>query len=169
MKPTDSRLAKDGVPVDITRLQLAGSSVAPVGVANCPADAIAPLGEIETVADRSAHAVIGSPDQIVRADAPLHDAVFDQVADFVVDEGRDHRCLKTKALSQAAGDVVFPAALPGLKMPGAANASLTGIKPQHHLSERYGVKQAGIGRLDRQAHAASFQVSIKSIGRERET
>src|SRR5699024_915393 len=66
--------------------------------------------------------------------------------------------------AQAAGDVVFPAALPDAELPGGADPSVAGVEAQHHLAQRQGVVAAFLGRLDVQRHLASSR-SVRDQGR----
>src|SRR5690606_32692933 len=107
VEPADAEFAEDMIPVDVARLDLRGGRVATVWNADGAADAKAAFGEIEAVANRATDAVILTPEDEVGGNATLHDEVLDEVADFVVDEGRDHGRLQVEALPQAAGRVVF--------------------------------------------------------------
>jgi ornithine carbamoyltransferase len=49
------------------------------------ADAEAAFGEVEAVADGAADAVVFAPLNKLRVDAALHDEVFDEVADLIID------------------------------------------------------------------------------------
>ena len=152
VKPPHAECSEQVIPVDVARLQLAGRRVAPVGHAHGAADPEAALGEIETIADAPADAVIRPPLQKIGAYAPLHDEVFDQVADLVVDEGGDHGRLQTEAFSQAAGHVVLTAPFPGREAASGADAALARVEAEHDLAERDLVERAlGLG-LDRERH-----------------
>ena len=135
VKPPDTDRTEDMPPVDVARLELAGRRVAPVGHAHRPTDAEAPLREIEAVANGAADAVVGSPLDEVGGHAPLHDEVFDEVADLIVNEGCDDRGLQAKALPQAAGHVVFAAPFPGIEVTGRADATLARVEAEHDLAE----------------------------------
>ena len=118
------------------RFHLARCRVAPVRHADRAADAKTALSEIEPIAHGAADAVIRLPLDEVGADAPLHDEVFDQMPNLVVDEGGDHGSLQPEAFPQPAGHVVFAAPLPDLKVPGRADAALARVEPEHDLAER---------------------------------
>jgi hypothetical protein len=141
--------------IDVARLQLAGGGVAPVGHAHRPANPEAPLGEVEPVADRPPDPVVDPPDDEVGAHASLHDEVFDQATDLVVDQGGHDGGLQAEAFPEAAGDVVFPPAFPGLEGAGRANAALTRVEPEHDLAERDLVEGTGTGGLEGQRHGGS--------------
>ena len=57
------------------------------------------------------------------------------MADFIVDEGGADGGFQAEAFAEAAGDVVFAAAFPGLKGARCADASLAGIEAQHDFAE----------------------------------
>ena len=140
VKPSHANRAKEMIPVNVARLQLARGSVASVGHAHSTAHPEPSLCEIESIANRPSDAVVGSPHQKVCVHASLHDKVFDEMADLVIDKGRHHSRLEAKALPEATGNVVFAPSFPHLKMSGRADAALAGIEAKHHLAERHLIK-----------------------------
>ena len=86
MKPTGSNLTKDFVPINITWLQLARRCIPTVWIPYSTTDAVAALREIKSIAHRSSHTVIIAPNKEIRAYATLHDAIFDEMTNFVVNK-----------------------------------------------------------------------------------
>ena len=99
MKPTDAEFTKNVVPIEVTGLELRGGGVAAIGIADGAAEAKAALGEVETIADGAADAVVLAPLDEIGGDPALHDEVLDQMADLIVDQ----RGADGGALPQAAG------------------------------------------------------------------
>ena len=60
-----------------------------IGATERRANAEAAFGEIQSVANRAAHAVVWHPANIFLADAALQHEVFDQAADGIIGEGGD--------------------------------------------------------------------------------
>ena len=135
VKPADTNFPEELLPVDIARLELAGGRVAAVGHADGPADSEATLGEIESVADRAANAVIIAPLDEIGVHPPLINKVLDQPADLVVDKRTDKRRPLLKTLPQAAGDVVFASPFPGLEVPRGSDPPLARIEAEHDLAK----------------------------------
>ena len=117
-------LAEDVVPIEIAGLELAGGGMAAVGNAHRAAHAETALGEIQPVAHRAAHAVERHPLDEFRVHAALQNKILDEPADVVVGERGADGGLEAEAAAQAAGDVVFAAAFPGLEFAGRADAAL---------------------------------------------
>ena len=135
---------EDFVPVDLTGLELGDSGVAAVGAAQRGAHAEAALGEVEAIADGAADAVVLHPLQMRLVDAALVDEVFDEAANGVVGERGDDGGAQAKAALEAAGDVVFAAALPGLEsvrvvwtrpMPGSRRSMTSPSETRSHLQD----------------------------------
>src|SRR5450756_1869231 len=125
------------VPIEIARLELRRRGVAAIRHADRAADAEAALGEIQTVAHAAADAVVLAPFDEVGADATLHDEIFDEMADFVVHERGTDGGFVAEAFPQTARGIVFATAFPRGERARGANASLTGVKPQHDFAEGY--------------------------------
>ncbi len=142
MEPARSELAEEVVEVDVAGLQLADGGVAAVGHADRPAHAEAALGEVESVAGRTAHTVGRDPHDVRRVEAAGEDEVLDEAADLVVHERGDDGAAQAEDPAQAAGDVVLAAALPGLERTCRADPALARVEPQHDLTERDGVVRA---------------------------
>ena len=152
VKPAHAEFAEDVVPIDVADLDLGGGGVAPVGIADRAADTEAALGEVETVADGAANAVVVAPLDEVGGDAALHDKIFDEVADLVVDEGGDDGGFVTEAFAETAGGVVFAAAFPDLEIARGANPALARVEAEHDFAERDLIEGAGVGGFDWEAH-----------------
>ena len=102
-------------PVDVAGLHLRHRGVAAVRAADAAARAEAALGEVQPVADAAPDAVVFLPAQVRQVDAALEHQVLDQPADRVVGQRGDVRGAQAEAAAQAARDVVFAAAFPGLE------------------------------------------------------
>src|SRR5690606_19008317 len=115
-----------------------------------------PLGEVQAVADRPAHAVVRRPPQEARVDAAGEDEVLDQATHLVVRERRDDGGAQAERAPQPARHVVLAAALPRAELARGADAPLARVEPQHDLAEGDGVVPALGGGADGQgAHAVS--------------
>src|SRR5207248_9110596 len=124
VEPADAELSENVIPVEVTGLQLRGRGVAAIGAAHGAADAEAPFGEVEPVADGAADAIVLAPFDEVGGDAALHDEILDQVSDLVVDEGGADGGLVAETFPQPPRRVIFTAALPDGEMPRGADAAL---------------------------------------------
>ncbi len=129
-------------PVEVAGLDLADGGVAAVGAADGRAHAEAALGEVEAVADLAADAVVGNPLDEGGIDAALQDKVFDQAANGVVGQSGGDGGAQAKAAAQAAGHVVFAAALPDLEVARGVDAALAGIEAEHDLAQAEAVPAA---------------------------
>ena len=135
VEPAHAELAEDVIPIDVAGLELRGGGVAAVRVADRAADAEAALGEVESVSNRAADAVVVAPLDEVGGHAALHDEILDQMADLVVHERGDHGGLVAEAFPQAARGVVFAAAFPDLEVAGGADPAFTGIETEHDFAQ----------------------------------
>ena len=63
--------------------------------------------------------------------------------------------LQAEAFAQAAGDVVFAAAFPGLELAGGADAAFAGIEAEHDFAE---------GDAGRTAHSESWDLMGRDMG-----
>ena len=136
MQPARAGLAEEGVPVEIAGLELAGGGIAAIGNAHRAANAVTALGEVQPVAHRAAHAVKRQPFDEFRVHTALQNKILDEPADVVVGERRADGGLEAEAASQAARNIVFAAALPGLEFAGGADAAFAGVEPQHDFAQR---------------------------------
>jgi hypothetical protein len=134
MKPTRANFTKYFFPINVTRLQLARSGIPSIRAANGTTDTMATLREIESIAYCSSHAIIITPHKKVCTDSTLHDAIFNEVPNLVVDKRRNNRRTKTKTFPETSRDVVFTTTLPSMKLSRGANATLTRVKPKHYLT-----------------------------------
>ena len=149
VEPARALLAEHDVPVDVARLELRDRGVAAVRAAQGRAHAVAALGEVEAVAHRAADAVVLGPAEVRLVHATLVDEVLHEAAHRVVDQRGHHRRVQAEAALEAAGDVVFAAALPHLERARGVDAALAGVEAEHHLAEAHLVPAAGRLVLDR--------------------
>ena len=136
--------------------RLGNGGVGAVGAAHGAADAKAALGEVQAVAADAADAVGLLPVDQAGVHAALLDQILEQLAHLVVREGGQHTGVQAKALVQAAHDVVFAAALPGLELAGGADAPLAGVQPQHDFAQGYRVILVRARRLQIQIQHGIF-------------
>src|ERR1019366_5236295 len=122
VEPAHAELAEKMLPVDIADLELAGRGVAPIGDADGAADAETFLGEVQSVANRAAHAIVGNPLHERHINAALQDQVFEQSPHVIVGKRADEAGAQPEATAQTARDVVFAAAFPDLELASRANA-----------------------------------------------
>ena len=152
VEPADAERAEEVFPVEVAGLDLRGGGVAAVRDADSATDAEATLGEVEAVTDRAADAVVLAPLDEVGVHSALHHEVFEQAADFVVDERRAHRGAQVEALAEPAGDVVFAAAFPDLELARGAHAAFARVEAEHDFTEGDLVEGAFLRRLDLESH-----------------
>ena len=143
VEPAHALVAEEPRPIHVAGLHLRGGRVGPIRAAHRGAHAVALLGEVQPHATVPANAVERPPNHVRQVHAALEHQVFQQVADFAIGNGRDHRRPQSEAAAQAAGDVVFAAALPNLELAGGADASVARVQPQHDFAQRQGVPAAG--------------------------
>ena len=166
VEPPHALLAEELVPVDVAGLELADRRQPPVRARPRAAAAVAALDEVQAVADRAADAVVGHPLDVRRVDAALEHEVLDEAPDGIVRERGDGGRLQPKAPAEAAHDVVFAAALPGLEFACRVDASVARIEAEHDFTETRGIPHAGSGGLDIQTfvHRFSFVDSVSGQG-----
>ncbi len=145
VKPADTVGGEDGVPVDLTGLELCDGGVAAVHHAEAGADAEASLEEVDAIAGGSTDAVEVAPSDEGGVDAALQDQIFDKAADGVIDERCGDRGAEAEAAAQAAGDVVLAAALPDVEVTCADDALFAGIEAKHNFAEGEEIPAAGVG------------------------
>ncbi len=130
-------------------LNLADGGVAAVGAANGGAHAVAALSKVEAVAHGAAHAVVRNPSDERSIDAALQNEVLDQAADGIVGERSGDGGAQAETAAQAAGHVVFAAALPNLEMARGVDAAFAGIEAKHDFAQAQAVPAAiGIGNRE---------------------
>src|SRR5215470_13637737 len=109
MKPADTILSENLLPVHIAGFHLRYRRVPSIGAAEGSADAKAALDEIQSVANSAAYAVVRRPaDNLVHA-ALIHQ-IFDQPANGIVGERGHMRSVEAEAALQSARHVVLAAA-----------------------------------------------------------
>src|SRR6266446_1282456 len=127
-----------------------------VGDAERSPDPEAALGEVQAVAHAPADAVVITPLHPRRVDAALQHQVLDKSADVIVGEGGDDRGALAEAAPQAARNVVLAAALPYVERARRADAPVSWIEPQHHLTQRDEVVAALVALAQtKRTHAAT--------------
>jgi hypothetical protein len=127
--------AVDCRPVKIAGVELADGGEAAIGTSYGRPHTEAPLSEVEAVANLASYAVIWNPFEQGSVNSALQHQVFNEAADGVVGERGGNGGAQAEAAAQAAGDVVFAAALPNLEMARGMDAVLAGIEAQHHLAQ----------------------------------
>ena len=124
--------------------------MAAVGTAGGGADSEAAFGEVEAVADIAADAIVLDPFEQGEVDAALEHEVFDKAADGVVGKRGGDGGTQAEAATEAAGDVVFAAALPDLEVAGGVDAGVAGIEAEHDFAKGKAVPAAGgVGDYER--------------------
>ena len=130
------------VPINIARLELRSGRVATIWHADRATDTKAALRKVDAITHIAANAVIFAPLDEVGRDSALHDEVFNQIADLVVDKCGHHAGIVTETLSEPARGIVFSAALPRFERTSRADTTFTRIETEHDLAERDLVKLA---------------------------
>ena len=143
VKPARAVLvAEDRLPIEVAGLDLADGGVAAIGAAGGGAHAESALGEVEAVAHGAADAVVRNPVEQGGIDAALQDEVFNEAADGVVGERGGDGGAQAEAAAQAAGHVVFAAALPHLELARGVDAAFAGIEAEHDFAEAEAIPAA---------------------------
>jgi hypothetical protein len=119
--------------------------MAAIRTSHSRAHAKSTLGKIQSVAHRSADAVVRHPADQRAIDSSLQHQIFNQLSDWILGERGDHCGSHPEASAQAAGDIVFPAALPGSELSRSMDAFFSGIKPQHYLAKADAVPPTTFG------------------------
>ena len=156
MQPADAELAEDIVPIDIFCSELGCRSIASVGHADGSADSVASLGEVESVSDISADAVVAHPLYKRGIDSALKNEVLYEPADLVIREGGYDCGVKPEAAAQSARDIVFSAAFPSGKRARILYSARARIEAKHYLAEGYFVKHAILGSFEFKLHKLYF-------------
>jgi Family of unknown function (DUF6119) len=100
VQPAHAERAEQVLPVHVGRTELAGGGVAAVRDPDRPAYAEAALGEVESIADGAANAVVGHPPDERGVNAAGENQVLEQPPHLVVGERGDHRRAQAEAASQ---------------------------------------------------------------------
>src|SRR5258706_4469647 len=88
VKPPDTELAENVVPIEIAGLELAGCRIAAIWNSDRAANSKTPLGEVQAVSDRASDAVVRNPLDEISVHTTLKDEIFEQTANLVVSEKR---------------------------------------------------------------------------------
>ena len=128
MEPAATFGREDALPIDIADSELGDGSVATIGTSRGGAHTKTAFGEIEAVANGSSDAVILFPDEMALIDAALVHEVFDEATDGVVGQGGNDSRSQAETSLQAAGNVVFSAALEHAKLAGGGDSEVTWIE-----------------------------------------
>src|SRR6266704_1147960 len=150
VKPADTQLAKDMLPIKIARFELAGCGVTTIGNANSASDAKAALGEIQAIAYRPPYTVIRNPFHTFHIHAALQYKILQQMAHIIVGKSRADRRLEPKATSQPSGDIIFSSAFPYFEPPRRSNPPFSRIQAEHNLAQGQEIVFTRSGRLDGQ-------------------
>ena len=145
VQPAHAQPAEDVLPIHLARPHLAGGGVRPIGDAHRAAHAVTALREVQPHPRVAPDAIEGHPLDESRVHPALQDEVLDQSPHLVFREGRDHGGALAEAPAQPARHVVFPAALPDLKLPRRADAAFARIEAKHDFPEGELVKGALLG------------------------
>jgi hypothetical protein len=147
VKPARTVLqTQNRLPIEIAGLNLADGGVAAVRAAGSGAHAKAALSKVEAVADGTADSIVRNPADERRIDATLKDEIFNEAANGVISECGCNGGIQAETAAQAAGDVVFAAAFPHLKLTRCVDAAFAGVETKHDFAEAKAVPAAiGIG------------------------
>lgn len=143
VEPADAEGAEEMVPIDISRFELGGGGISAIWVTDGASDAVAAFGEIESVADGAADAVVFPPLDEIGRNPTLEDEVFEEVADFIIDEGGDDCGFVAEAFAEAARGIVFAAAFPDVELACGTDSSFTWVESEHDFTEGDLVELAG--------------------------
>ena len=153
VEPTHAVLAEDFIPIDGARFQLGDGGVSPIGAAQGRTNSESSLGEIQSITDGAANAIVIDPANEALVDAALIDEILKQAADGIIGNGGDNRGVEAETAFEAARDVVFSSTLGDFEGAGGPNAAVAGIKPKHYFAEAYQIPTAGFLRLYGQRHS----------------
>src|SRR3954451_9835501 len=122
MQAPHAEAAEQQLPVDVTRREHTGRTVAAVGDADCAAHPEATLGEVQPVPRPAPHSVERHPAHQTEIDTAGEHQVLDESAHVVVAQRGHDGGARAEAAAQAAGHVVPAAALPAPELAGGAYA-----------------------------------------------
>ena len=143
VQPARAVLSKNFIPVEIAGLQMRNRRVSAIVRARRRAYAESALRKIQSVARRSADAIVRHPAHVRLIDATLIQQVLQQACPTgssanAVTIAR----IEAEAALQPARDVVFAAALANLEAARGRNAPVARIEPHHHFAKTHEVPAA---------------------------
>lgn len=109
--------------------------MAAVGAAKRWSHAKSPLGEIQTVANGAAHAVVIDPTDQALVYATLVDEVLQQTPNGIVGECRNDGSVEAKATLQSASHVILASTLRNFKVACSPNPSVPRVEAKHDLAQ----------------------------------
>jgi len=131
VKPAGSPVPENLFPVHIPCAQLRRSGQPAIGATHSTSDSEPALGEIQSVTDGTANAIIIGPLNERCIHPTLQDEVFQKEPHLILCKGGDHGGTLTEAAAQSPGHVVFTPTLPGTELPGGSDATLSGVEAKH--------------------------------------
>ena len=132
---------------------MASGGVTTIRDADSATDTETTLGEIETIANRAADAVVFAPFDEVGIHSTLHDEVFNQATDFIIDESCSHRGTVAETFTETTGDVIFAATFPDFEFTSGADAAFTWVEAKHNFTERDLVEGTILRRFNLECHS----------------
>jgi hypothetical protein len=87
------------------------------------------FGKIQSIANRSPHAIIGNPADVFGADSALQYEILGKAPNWIVRKRGNYSSVQTKATLQPPCNVVFPAAFPDAKIARSGNAFVARVQP----------------------------------------
>jgi hypothetical protein len=163
VKPADSMLSEDTVPVDFAGLQLGNGCVAAIVTSKGGAYAEATLGEIKAVSRCVAYAIVFDPADQRLVYAALINKILKQPADGIIGEDRDDGGVQAETALQSARYVVFAATFADFEGTRGGDGAVAGVKAEHDFTETDDVPAAIFFRFDGQAHAFTSTAQSMAI------
>ncbi len=132
---------------------MASGGVTTIRDADGATDTETTFGEIETIADGAADAVVFAPFDEVGIHSTLHDEVFNQATYFIIYESSSNGGAVAETFTETTSDVVFAAAFPDFEFTSGADAAFTGVEAKHDFTERDLVEGTILRRFNLECHS----------------
>ena len=119
-----------------------------IGASERRAHAESAFCEVQSIAHLATDAIEFHPANVRLVYAALVDQVLHQTSHGIICQGRNHGSFEPEAAFQSARDVILAATFPDAKLASSMNSIVSGIEPQHHLTERHTVPAAILLRFN---------------------
>jgi hypothetical protein len=127
VKPSRPLATEYLFPINRARAQLRDRRVTSIRATNRAANTESAFGEIHSISNHAAHAVVPDPRDVRLIDAALIDQVLNKPADGIVRKRRYYCRVQAEASLQPSRNVVLAATFPNLKGSSGVNAPLARV------------------------------------------
>jgi hypothetical protein len=135
MKPTHAKAFEKVFPVKVSFLQLRYRRMPAVRHSAGPSNPKAALGEIQSVSNRSADAIVRSPSNMRRIHASLKNEILHQPPHGVIGQGGNQPRFHAETPAQSASHIIFTTSFPYTERSGGMDSAFPRVKPQHDLTQ----------------------------------